>query len=160
MSGLLGNLIDLLSEQKEYYSELVILAEEKKKVIIENDIENLEKITTVENILINKNIKLEEARFEIVEDIATVMNKSAEELTVTKIAEIITDEEQTKKLKQLSKELTEMIQKLKDYNEKNRELIQSSLEYIEFSVNVMQDDTPVDNGQELLNLKKGRPPAK
>lgn len=154
MASLLDELIQLLKEQKQYYEELVVLSTEKKNLIIANDLENIQKITTVENILVSKNLKLEEKFTTLLNDVGTVLGIDEGSVTVMKVADTITNADEKAELIELANSITTLAGELQKTNKNNMTLIQTSLDYIEFSMNVLQNNT-LDNGQEIMNLKKG-----
>ncbi len=151
MSGLLNNLIDSLTEQKQYYTELSLISEEKRKVIISNDLQNLADFTTVENVLISKNDKLEKRLDEIINDIGIVLNIKPDELNITKIASVINNENDKDALLKITKELHELADTLKKHNSINRELLNGAINYVQYSLNVIQN---VDAKDDVKNVLK------
>jgi flagellar biosynthesis/type III secretory pathway chaperone len=144
MAGLITNLINLVDEQYEYLNDLVGLAEEKKDVIIKNDIENLQKITQLESTIvgkISKNIKLREAIFK---DIATVLNIEYETITLKSLTEILKNPEEIKKIKDISEKIKIVMEDLKEVNERNKVLIENSSEYAEFAINLIRQSKSED----------------
>ncbi len=154
MSGLLGTLIDSLEQQKQYYEELVLIAKEKRNIIVNNDLENLSKFNTVENMLISKNNKLDSQITEVIDDIGIVLNLDSNSLNISSIVKKINNEDDKKKLTDLSTDLLKLASKLKDYNNTNRELINTAMEYIEFSMNVLTQVDARDDAMEALSSKK------
>ncbi len=154
MSGLLSNLIDNLQEQKQYYTELVLIAKEKRNVIIANDLENLNKFTTVENMLISKNNRVDEKISEVISDIGIVLNLDESQLNISSIVEAINSNDDKVTLTNLSKDLIALVTDLKKYNNINRELINTAIDYIDFSMNVIQQVDARDDAMEALSRKK------
>lgn len=91
MAGMTGQLVEILTEQTERYEELLGLANEKRDVIIANDIEGLQKINHLENLVVSQNQKLEKKRIALVADMALVLDQKEEDLTLTKIIELMKD---------------------------------------------------------------------
>ncbi|MFV0519284.1 MAG: flagellar protein FlgN [Lachnospirales bacterium] len=157
MAGLLSNLIDSLTEQKQYYTELTLISEEKRKVIINNDLDNLSDFTTVENVLISKNEKLEKRLEEIMKDVGIVLNIKPDELTVSKIASVINNEKDKEDLLSLTRDLSELAVVLKKHNNANKELLDNAIEYIQFSMNVLTNADAKDDARNILKqAKKGK----
>ncbi len=154
MSGLLNSLIDSLTEQKQYYTELALISEEKRKVIISNDLQNLADFTTVENILISKNDKLEKRLDEIIKDIGIVLNIKPDELNVTKIASVINNENDKEALLQVTKDLHALAETLKKHNSVNKELLNGAIDYVQFSLNVLQNVDAKDDVKNVLKQAK------
>lgn len=154
MASLIEELISTLKDQKTYYEELLILADEKAKVVKENNIATLQKITSAETIIVGKNQKLDVKREEIVKNIGIVLNHNPEELTLTKIVELISDEKEKEQITKLRDDLRKTLEALKLRNDENQVLIETSLDHIEFTVNLLRsqgatglspDGTLVDN---------------
>ena len=154
MASLIEELVATLKEQKTNYEELLILTEEKAKVVKANDIATLTQITSAETVIVGKNQKLDTKREGIVNNIGIVLNHNAEDLTLTKIAEIITNEDEKEEIRQLRDELKEILNTLKLRNNENKVLIETSLDHIEFTVNLLRnqeatglnpDGTLIDN---------------
>lgn len=145
MAGLINDLMDVLNDMAESLNSLVELSEQKKDVIIKNDIDTLKKITSHENVLTGRCQKLERRRAAISKDIALVLGEKETSLTLSRLAEIIKDQDEYAPFSGASQKLRGALAKLKELNAANRELIENSLEYIDFSVNVIRstfDDDP------------------
>lgn len=138
MPGLISRLIDVLNEQAEYYEQLHALSIEKKDVIIKNEIENLQKITDIENILVSKYQKLDRTRLTITNDIALVLNKNASELTLSALVVLMEGQPEYDDLTKVYNRLHSSINDLRASNEQNKLLIESSLDYIDYTMNVMR----------------------
>ncbi len=154
MSGLLSNLIDNLEEQKQYYTELVLIAKEKRNVIIDNDLENLNNFTLVENMLISKNSKVDEKITEVINDIGIVLNLDENSLNISSIVQSINSNDDKETLTRLCTDLISLADELKKYNNTNRELINTAIQYIDFSMNVIQQVDARDEAMEALSSKK------
>lgn len=159
MASLIEEIITTLNSQNTHYEEILILAEEKSKIIKNQDIETLQKVTSAETAIIGKIQKLEIKREEIVKNIAIVLNQKYEELTISKIAEIINNEDDKANLLEVKSKLKQTLETLKKKNELNKGLLQSSLDYVDFSVNVirngnndpLQDELPQELRKNLFD---------
>ena len=136
MAGLIDSLIDILEEQHTIYENLVGLGKEKKGVIIKNEIEELQKISSLENTLISQNNKLDKNRIIAFQDIAGVLNLDIEELTLTKLSEIIKGKPEYTRLVEITNKLKNILEELKQVNFENKQLIESALEFVEYSMNI------------------------
>ena len=144
MASLIEELIGTLKKQMQNYEELLILSQEKKGIVIRNDIEMLQKITAAENTIIGRNQKLEHKRELCVKDIATVLNVNSKQLTITKIAELIKNQKEYSELVAIRDDLKKVLGDLKVKNDQNQALINSSLDYINFSVNAIRSGGNVE----------------
>jgi len=138
LAGLLDELITLLREQAEDFSDLAALASEKSEAIVKNDIEHLQKITNIENALVGKNQKADRRRIQLMNDVATVLNSNTDTLTISHLIELLDGQPGRDELAEVGVSLREAADELKRLNEQNRILIENSLEYIDFSMNVMR----------------------
>lgn len=144
MAGLINELISILNAQVIHYDELLILSKEKKGIIIKNDTEFLRKLTIVENKIIGKIQKLENRRLGLMKDIATVLNKSPDTLTLGKLLEIMKDQNDYADLLTVKQKLRETLEELKNTNDLNNELLQSSIDYINFSINLVRNSVAAE----------------
>ena len=139
MASLMEELITTLSKEEEWYRELLPIQETKTEVIIKNDIEQLQLITGKEQDTIDKITALERKREEVIQNIATVLNKNPKTLTLTNLIQVMAKQpEDQKKLQQLHDQLKDSVKKLVKVNERNQMLIRQSLEMIEFNMNLLQ----------------------
>lgn len=138
MSGMIEDLVTTLTEQVDCFNNLFLLSKEKREVIINNDVEMLKKITFLENTIINKNNKLEINRLSLIKDIAEVLNKDYETLTLNVLASIIDGQHMHKELLEVNEKMRIKLENLKESNNENRLLINNSLEYIDFNLNVIK----------------------
>lgn len=138
MSTLIEDLVDTLEQQCVLYEELLLIAKEKRKVIINNDVELLKQMTSAEIVITNKTQKLEKKRMESVSDIALVLGKSEKDLTIYKIVDLVNTEEDKANISAVATRIRKVIDELKIENDNNGALIQSALEYIDFNLNVVR----------------------
>lgn len=160
MAGLINELIEILNKQASAYEELLILSTEKKSVIINNDIDALQKITIVENKIVSRSQKFEEKRLELMKDIASVLNRKNEELTLSILEELMKDQEEAPLISAVRIKLKDTVTKLKEANDLNNQLIEGSLDYIEFTMNLVRanlDEGPSyhHKGKNIIGGEKG-----
>jgi len=138
MAGMIDQLIDILGEQATRCEELLGLAREKKDVIIQNDIENLQKITSLENMVISQNNRLERQRESLAKDIAEVLGKRGQVMDIAALIEAMAGQPQQEPLREAGNRIRGILADLKEANETNQMLIQNALDYIEYSLNVVR----------------------
>lgn len=139
MASLIEELIHTLEQECEVYGQMLPIAEKKTKVIISNDLDELQDITNQEQRMIGSINALERKREEVVTNIGTVINKDPRTIQIKSIIQIL--EKQPGEQKQLSEihdNLKKTIQRLVEINNHNKSLIQQSLEMIEFNMNFIQ----------------------
>lgn len=135
MAGMIEELISVLEKQVECYEFLYGLSEEKRQSIIKNDINELQKITGLENTLITENVTLDKKRSELMKDIEMVLNLKKNPVTLSDVAAAIDGKPSHDRFAEVSKAIRETVTKLKESNDRNRALIDNSLEYIEYTMN-------------------------
>ena len=138
MAGMISQLIGLLNEQAERYEELLGLSREKKDIIIANDLDGLQKITHLENLVVSQNQKLEKKRIAVLQDIAAVVNRNEEELTLSTLIEIMDGQEEKEGLVSVGDRIRQVMESLSEANLFNASLIHNALDYIEYSMNVIR----------------------
>lgn len=138
MAGLIDELVILLREQSEDFSDLAALASEKSEAIVKNNIEHLQKITNIEHSLVGKNQKNERRLVQMMNDVATVLNVNTDSLTISHLVELLKDQPGHGALDEVGTALRQAADELRKRNEQNRKLIENSLEYIDFSMNLMR----------------------
>lgn len=136
MASLIEELIDTLEMENREYEELLAISKEKTNVIISGDIERLKEMVAMEQERTDKLASLEQKRIINVSDIATVLSKDVEALTIKNIIELLKGQEkEQKRLAVIHDKLQITLNDMVVINEINKELINDSLELIEFNIN-------------------------
>ena len=139
MAGLMDNLITLLDQECESYESLVKVSSQKTQTIIDGDIDKLQKITVEEQKLTDKLQNMENKRLETVKDIAIVINKEDEVLTITRLAELMDGQpEVQKELLNLRDRLKVVLGEMKAVNDKNEMLLKQAIEMVEFDISLIK----------------------
>jgi len=138
MSLMVTELVNIINKQLDIYNYLIGLSDEKREAIISNDVNDLKKLTELENKLIEQNLTQEKSRLSLIEDIALVLNHDPFDLTISKLLTLIEGTEGYDDLLIVSKEMRKSIELLKEANDKNRILIDNSLEFIDYSINAIR----------------------
>lgn len=139
MASLIEELIQTLNEEDAIYTDLIPLAEEKTKVIIKNDLDNLQKITDKEQEIVDRLTALEHKRMDVIKNIGIVINRDPETLTLRAITEILKKQpKEQEQLAAINDHLKKTVQTLVEINNQNKSLINESLEMIEFNMNFIQ----------------------
>ena len=139
MASLIEELIMVLGDEEKVYAEIIPVAEEKTRVIVNNDLQSLNSITEEEQALIGRISKLEKKRQEVIRNIGIVMNKKESELNFITITDLLKGQEkEQEELRKLHDRLKRTIDTLRLINERNQMLIKQSIEMIDFDINLMQ----------------------
>ncbi|HKM03222.1 MAG TPA: flagellar protein FlgN [Lachnospiraceae bacterium] len=153
MASLMENLIDVLDKENSEYEILLALSTRKTPIIVKGDLAELEKITDEEQIVVSHINHLEKTREEIINDIASVINKDVLTLKLSNIIQMLESRPvEKKKLALVHDKLQFTIKNMVRVNEQNKQLIMNSLEMIEFDLNVIQ---AMNTAPESANYNKG-----
>ena len=138
MASLMETIVEVLEQENAEYQTLIKLSEDKTPVIIKGDLENLNRITEAEQVIVGRIQNLEKERIRTMKDISEVTNFKED----IKLGDLITmmdkHPEEQRKLKDLHDRLKETMTRMKRVNEQNRDLLQNSLEMVQFEMNLLQ----------------------
>lgn len=129
-------LAGVLEQETVLYDEIFAISQNKTNIIVQGKVGELDNMVKLEQAMVLKLGKLEDARESLVRQITQAIGLEPEEITLTVLMEKLKGEE-AKKLKDCQQALSDVIGKLKSTNDLNAKLIKNSLEYIEFSLNLM-----------------------
>lgn len=137
------------------HQRLLALAEHKKQVLIENEMDTLSQIVQEEAELIHRIERLETERQGAGRLLAVRAGVRAEQLTAERVAQMAETSGERERMTTLTEELRDVILKLKDFNDLNQMLIQQSLDLIQATVESLTESPSVpqygDGGQTLAN---------
>jgi flagellar biosynthesis/type III secretory pathway chaperone len=135
-------LIEILKEELEVLHVLKELVYEKTDIIINNDIEKLEKLTKKEEEFINKMAIVEEKRLKLMDSWGVGDN-----ISISDVIEKIPEEK--KDLMEIKNRLFSVFSDIKGRNEINNKLINDNLQWLDFNMNLISSvQTPTTYGQE------------
>lgn len=153
MASLMENLMDLLERENSEYEKLLELSMNKTPVIIEGNIEMLEKITDDENVIVGRVNSLDKQREQVMKDIAAVLNKDVQNLKLTQLTLLLAGRPQEqKRLAAIHTKLKITTEQLVRVNEHNRDLITRSLEMVQYNMNVVKS---LKTAPETANYTRG-----
>lgn len=139
MASLMEELIMTLEREDELYKRLVPISEKKTRVLIESNLEELQKVTDAEQEIMDEITGLEKKRQEVIVNIGIVLNRAPETLDLVAIGKILSKQpEEQKKIHVLHDSLRKTAKRLVDVNTQNKSLIEQSLEMVEFNMNFIQ----------------------
>ncbi|MGN0482618.1 MAG: flagellar protein FlgN [Lachnospiraceae bacterium] len=139
MASLMDELLDVLDRENTEYEGLVSLSKKKKQVIIDADIKELQEITAQEEEIANRIVNLEGKFTQVIKDMAVVLNRKPEELTIDEMVRILHKQPvEQKRLNDLRVRLKTTLQEMNDINAQNQSLINQALEMIEFDLTLFR----------------------
>ena len=136
MASLIEELITTLKEETVEYEALLELSTEKTGIIVRDDIQNLNEMVAKEQSHLYRIANLEKKRTEVMKDIAIVLNKDVNTLTVKGISELLEGQKkEQQELSQTRDKLKKLLTGVEAVNEMNKGLIEEALEMINFNIN-------------------------
>lgn len=136
MASLIEELITTLKEETAEYEALLELSTEKTGIIVRDDIQNLNEMVAKEQSHLDRIANLEKKRTEVMKDIAIVLNKDVNTLTVKGISELLEGQKkEQQELSQTRDKLKKLLTGVEAVNEMNKGLIEEALEMINFNIN-------------------------
>ena len=139
MASLMEELIDCLEQEEKDFSQLLILSRKKTPIIVNSEVAALEKITDEEQIIVGRINSLENKRETVTKDIAEVINKDVEELKLTTLIDLMSNQpKERKRLSDVHDQLSATVREVRQVNENNAELIKHALEMVNFDLNIIQ----------------------
>lgn len=153
MASLIEELIRTLDLENSEYEKLLKLSKEKTPIIIEGNIEKLNEMVALEQQHTDRITALENKRIEVVTDIATVLNKDVNTLTVRHIIDLLKgqDKEQNM-LAAVHDKLKLTLNDMVVINDINKQLLEESLELVDFNINFING---LSQMPEMANYTKG-----
>lgn len=139
MASLVEELVKVLEEEKRIYETLTGYGEQKTDVLIRGDVLALEKITSLEQVAGDQLIGQSNQQVQLLNDIATVLGKTGEKMTVSRLIELLeTQPEVQERLTTARDRLIEAADKMKRLNEQNVVLIHQAIELNEFDLTLFK----------------------
>lgn len=153
MASLMENLISVLQDEAKAYEELLELSMKKTPIIVNGDLEGLQKITDEEQDIVARINHLETGREEVTKDIANVLNKDVKKLKLTDIIQLLAQRPvEQKQLAGAHDRLKNAVNQMARVNEQNKGLIQQSLEMVEFDLNLIHS---MKSAPQTANYNRG-----
>lgn len=139
MASLMEELITTLDEEDMVYRQLIPIEMDKMRAIIANDLDTLQNITVQEHDLVDQVSALEGRRERIVKDVAIVLGKNPQTVTLNEIIDVLKNQpDDQKKLQKVHDRLRKTVMQMRDINEQNKELLKESMDMVEFNMNVIR----------------------
>lgn len=117
--------------------ELYEFSKQKTEIIKEGSVENFQKILVEERKYAKRLLQAEEQRQEKVEKWYMDHQLPLENMTITNMLEIISNEQDQFELEQLTIKLTNAITQLKQQEQLNYDLIQQSMQFVQLSLDML-----------------------
>lgn len=147
------DLIDVLNKESNEYEGLLELSMKKTPTIVGGNLEELQKITDEEQLMVGRISRLEKQRVVVTADIANVLNRDVKTLSIASLIEMLSPRPAEKQaLASAHDKLKAAVEGLKRTNEQNKELLADALEMVEFEMNLLQ---AMNAAPETANYNRG-----
>jgi len=130
------DLLMVLNKIVSVYQTILLLSEEKRKVLVAAKPEELEKITKQEETFVLQAGKLEEVRRELVGKILAIHGTPVAKASLEEVKKIATPEV-VGQLEVFNTELKRIMAQIAHLNELNTALIQQGLNFINYNINIL-----------------------
>lgn len=139
MASLMEELLEVLGEEEKEYQALIELSDVKSEAIIKADIKKLGEVTTQEQEAASTLLNLSNKRTRVLNDMATVLGKNPEEMTINKMIGYLENQpEEQKKLSERRDRLLEVGTQMRLLNQQNEALLKQALEMVEFDLTLLK----------------------
>lgn len=139
MASLMDNLIEVLEQENTQYQALIELGKEKRTAIVGGDIVSLETITDKEQDVASLLRNLDIKRDAILKDMADVLGKNFEEMTITKLIGYLDKQpKEQERLSEIREKILNTGEEMQECNLRNEKLLQQALEMVEFDLTLFK----------------------
>ena len=139
MASLMEELLGVLRQEKQGYITLTDFAEEKRSCIVQGDVDKLDAISSKEQEETSTLKNLEHKRVKILKDMAVVLGKDDEEITISKMIDMLERQPgEQKKLIQAKDELVAQASEMQIANQQNEILLRHAMEMVEFDLTLLK----------------------
>lgn len=153
MASLVENLIDVLNQEDSEYQKLIELSSKKTQIIVSGGLQELERITDDEQLVVDAVNALEKKREATMNEIAKILNTDVTGLKLKVLISLLdkSPREQAA-LAKVHDKLHNTLYEMKLLNERNEELLNSAKEMVDFNLNLIQS---MRKAPETANYDRG-----
>ncbi len=142
MSQFIAELISLIREEEEVLTRFLDLLRRQKQFLLANQIDAFRETVAEQERLVGNIRELEARRVSKVKNMAASTGLREDEITLTHLIEITLGDVSTE-LKDLKKNLSQLVERIRRVNKVNELLIKRSLNFIQQSIGWMIDASDV-----------------
>lgn len=139
MASLVEELVTVLHEEEQMYRRFIGYGEKKRQILIDSDVPALEQLTALEQTSSDELLSLSNRQIQILKDIATVIGKTEEKMTVTKLIEYLGSQPDIQtKLREARDGLLAAAGQVQELNKLNEALLKQAMELAEFDITLFR----------------------
>lgn len=132
MKATVDQLKGILADELNIYQQLLRLAGEKKKLLLEKFSTDLQTIVTQEEILVQRLIELEPQRRDCVQKITGNLEAGLDEAV-----EVVSEDDGKSDLWMTGSQLRDVVASIKKANDENQKLLEQALELTQYSIKLI-----------------------
>jgi flagellar biosynthesis/type III secretory pathway chaperone len=140
----MSDMIEILQKQLSLYERLLVCEEEKKPLILANEVVKLNVLTQKEKLLTAQADELETSRLLMTARHFKDLGFRKRSGVLSDLIKSVNHPEEKLRLMEMHDRLTAVLTRLKQINEENQALIQQSLDFVNFSISLMVEDPNED----------------
>ncbi|GGA43712.1 flagellar protein FlgN [Paenibacillus physcomitrellae] len=131
-------LVGVLERLDEEHRTMLNWADEKRKAIIDNQVDKLIGILNQESRCMKRIGQLDEERMEACQSFLRERGiKSRLDLNMTEISRLVFDPADKQRLQEIQTRLSQTLNRLKEANDLNQKLVEQSLSFIDYSLDLL-----------------------
>jgi nucleotide-binding universal stress UspA family protein len=139
VASLVEELVSILEEEEKIYRKVLEYGEQKRQILIDADVPALEKLTELEQLASDELLGCSSRQAQSLKDIATVLGKTEEQMTVTRLIEYLAGQPDIqKKLQDARDQLLDTAKKMQEINQQNEVLLKQAMELTEFDLTLFR----------------------
>lgn len=139
MASLVEELLSILVEEEKVYQMVIGYGQQKRQILIDADVPALERLTFLEQEASDRLLSLGNHQTQTLQDIATVLGKGDDKLTVTKLIEYLAGQPDIQqKLLVARDQLLDAAHEMQKINQQNEALLRQAIELTEFDLTLFR----------------------
>lgn len=148
MSRIVEQLKEALRQEQKLYQALLDLGEQKSRLVINNEVRELEQLTEKEHQFIREMSRFEQIRQSLLQHFAQEKELEEAPQNLSGLLLFLSENDQ-KEINALRDELADLVARIGEKNRLNESLIQQSLDFIRLNIELMTQEgsssTPYDS---------------
>ena len=139
MASLVEELRNILVAEENIYRDLLTYGEQKRQILIDADVPALEKLTSIEQEASDKLLSYSNKQIQVLADIATVIGRNEEQMTVTRLIGYLAGQPDVQKqLQEARDRLLDTAKQVQSLNRQNEALLKQAIELTEFDLTLFR----------------------
>lgn len=140
------DLLDIHKRIYETFTALLVLAEQKKELLIKSGISELDRLISEEMGYLRQLNLIENQRLESFKKISLNVGIPERIITLNKLQDLMDDDQREYTIELIGK-LADVHQKLKEINDANARLIHQSMQYVDLTMQLIYADSDIQSYQ-------------